>query len=125
LATNHIQRRQPNRTELNTPLIRTGLRAFLFGLLLSVLSIGVAVARDFPPLSKVGTLRGFERPFVRIGSKTFQLAPAARIFDQNNRLILPATLPAGARVVYKLEAQTGFLHELWLLLPGETVTILQ
>ena len=83
------------------------------------------MARDFPPLSKTGTLRAFERPFVKIGSTTFQLAPAARIFDQNNRLIQPESLPAGAEVVYKIEAQTGLLHDLWLLLPDETVTILQ
>jgi hypothetical protein len=101
------------------------VRALILSLLLSFFSFNLALARDFPPLSKTGTLRGFDRPFVKIGSKTYQLAPAARIFDQNNRLIQPATLPAGAKIVYKLEVQTGFLHELWLLLPGEIVTILQ
>jgi hypothetical protein len=105
--------------------IRSGAHAFVLSLLFSFVFVDVAIARDFPPLSKIGTLRSFDRPFVTIGSKTYQLAPGARIFDQSNRLILPATLPAGAKVVYKLEAQTGFLHELWLLLPGETVTILQ
>ena len=84
-----------------------------------------AVAREFPPLSKRGTLKLFDRPFVTIGSKTYQLAPGAKIIDQSNRIILPALLPAGAKIVYKLEEQTGLIHELWLLAPGETVTVQQ
>jgi hypothetical protein len=82
-------------------------------------------AREFPRLSKTGRLVSFERPFVKIGSNTFQLAPAARIIDANNRLLLPTSLPIGARIVYKLEDTTGFVHNIWLLAPNEVVNIAQ
>ena len=100
------------------------MRVFLSCLALLLLYVDLAHARDFPPSSKVGRLAGFERPYVRIESNTFQLAPAARTFDANNRLVQPSTLPIGARVVYKLEAATGFVHTIWLLAPNEVVNIL-
>ena len=99
------------------------MRTFVFSAVLSLLLVGHSYSRDFPPLSKRGTLNGFERPFVKIGSLTYRLAPAALIRDQSNSIILPAILPVGAKVVYKLEVQTGLLHELWLLAPSEVVTI--
>jgi hypothetical protein len=105
--------------------LHSGVRLLVSCLLLSLLFAGHASAREFPPLSKRGTLKLFDRPFVTIGPNTFQLAPGARIIDQSNRIILPALLPAGAKIVYKLEEQTGFIRELWLLAPGETVTIQQ
>ena len=105
--------------------LRFGVRTYVLYLLLSLALMSHVQARDFPPLSKPGTLRGFERPLVKIGSKTYRLAPAARIFDQDNRLIQPTTLDTGVKVVYKLEAQTGYVHAIWLLAPDETVTIQQ
>ncbi len=103
--------------------LRSGVRTLVFSVLLSLFLVGHTYSRDFPPISKRGTLNEFERPFVKIGSQTYRLSPGALIRDQSNSIILPAILPAGAKVVYKLEPQTGFLHELWLLAPGEVVTI--
>jgi hypothetical protein len=94
-------------------------------LALLFLHVTSSLARDFPPASKTGRFANFERPFVRIGSKTFRLAPAARIIDTNNRLIQPNNVPVGARVVYKIEDTTGFVHDIWLLAPNEVVNILQ
>ncbi len=101
------------------------MRSVAFSILFSILFLGHAAARDFPPQSKSGTLNAFDRPYVKIGSTTYQLAPGARIRDQSNGIILPATLPIGAKVIYTLEATTGFLFEIWLLAPGEIVTIQQ
>jgi hypothetical protein len=103
----------------------SGVCRFLVCGFLCFLFVAQAYARDFPPQSKAGTLNGFDRPYVKIGATTFQLAPGARIRDQNNGIILPATLPSGAKVIYKLEATTGYLFEMWLLAPGEIVTIQQ
>ena len=107
------------------PRFRYGARAIFVCLALLFLHVTSSFARDFPPSSRIGRFANFERPFVKIGSKTFRLAPAARIIDTNNRLIQPSNLPAGARVVYKLEDTTGFVHDIWLLAPNEAVSILQ
>jgi hypothetical protein len=101
------------------------VRALVGCLVLSILHVSTLQAREFPRLSKTGRLAGFERPFVRIGSNTFRLAPAARIIDADNRLVLPDALPRGARIVYRLEDTTGFVHDIWLLAPREVVNILQ
>jgi hypothetical protein len=102
---------------------RHGARVFIGCLALLYFCVESAQARDFPRSSKVGRLAAFERPFVRIGSNTFQLAPAARTFDANNRLIQPSIVPIGAHIVYKLEAATGFVHVMWMLAPNEVVNI--
>ncbi len=39
-------------------------------------------------------------PLVKIGSRTLRLAPGGVIFDQNNRTIIHAHLPAGAEILY-------------------------
>ena len=105
------------------PRYRYGVRAFVVCLVLPILYVASSQARDFPRSSKTGRLANFERPFVGIGSNTFRLAPAARIIDANNRLVLPTSLPVGARIVYKLEDTTGFVHDIWLLAPNEVVKI--
>lgn len=99
------------------------MRAFIVALALLFVHVTSTQAREFPRLSKIGRLISFERPFVKIGANTFQLAPAAQIIDANNRLLLPTSLPVGARIVYKLEDTTGFVHNIWLLAPNEVVNI--
>ncbi len=105
------------------PRNRFGVRAFIVALVLLFVHVTSTQARDFPRLSKTGRLTSFERPFVKIGSNTFQLAPAAQMIDANTRLLLPTSLPVGARIVYKLEDTTGFGHNIWLLAPNEFVNI--
>jgi cell division protein FtsW (lipid II flippase) len=105
--------------------IRYSARAFVVCFALSLLYAASSQARDFPRSSQTGRITAFERPFVTIGSKAYQLAPAARIIDTGNRLIQPSTLPVGARVVYRIENTTGFVHDVWLLAPNEVATIRQ
>ncbi len=100
------------------------MRALVVCLALAIFHVASSQARDFPRSSKIGRLAGFERPFVKIGSNTLRLAPAARIIDAENRLVQPNALPGGARIVYKLEDTTGFVHDIWLLAPNEVVNIL-
>src|SRR5215813_769888 len=54
------------------------------------------------PAGKLGELAGgtLAFPLVQIGSETLRLSPGALVFDQSNRTIVHANLPAGASVLY-------------------------
>ncbi|MGH8751326.1 MAG: hypothetical protein ACREUV_06445 [Burkholderiales bacterium] len=78
--------------------------------------------RILPPDGVAGELKDSRYPYVIVSGKQFHLAPGARIFDQNNRIILPGYLPNGADVVYKLDG-SGDLINMWLLTPQEIETL--
>jgi len=55
---------------------------------------------------------------VRIGGKTFRLAPGARLFNAQNLMITPNQLPPDVLVRYQLDG-TGQLRALWILTEAE------
>jgi hypothetical protein len=78
--------------------------------------------RILPQNAVLGELTATSYPYVTIGKKQFHLAPGTRIYDQNNRIILPVSMPTSAIVLYKLDAN-GDLIMMWLLTPDEVATI--
>ena len=78
-------------------------------------------ARDFPQDALRGTLTAHAYPNYRIGSATYRLAPGGRIFNEQNLIVMPASLPARkAEIMYRLDYQ-GYLSEVWLLTREEAV----
>ena len=57
-------------------------------------------------------------PMVKIGSRIMRLAPGAVIYDQNNRSIVQAHLPAGAEVLYTRN-QNGDVQRIYILTDQE------
>lgn len=92
----------------------------LIGLL--ALQPWAVAGRILPRNAMLGELTATSYPFVTIGDKQFHLAPGTRIFDQNNRIILPVSMPARAIVLYKIDSN-GDLINMWLLTPDELATI--
>jgi hypothetical protein len=92
-------------------------RVLLIGALLASASFPCA-ARDFPKDAKAGELKGATYPFVRIDNKELRLAPGARVFDQNSRIILPTLLPAAGKILYQME-NSGLVQTIWLLTAEE------
>ncbi len=93
-----------------------GKKLSVLGLLAWLLLFAPAqAARDFPQDAQRGTLTAHAYPNYRIGSATYRLAPGGRIFNQQNLIVMPASLPARkAEIMYRLDYQ-GYLSELWLL----------
>ncbi|MGH8743544.1 MAG: hypothetical protein ACREUY_04620, partial [Burkholderiales bacterium] len=77
--------------------------------------------RILPPNGVKDELQDSKYPYVLIGGSRFHLAPGSRIFDQNNRIILPNYLPLSATVLYQLDGN-GDLINMWLLTPEEAAS---
>ena len=78
----------------------------------------VHAGRFLPPAAKLGELKAADYPYVKIGDDVLKLAPGARIFNTENRTILPNLLPPAATVFYQLDLY-GQVLNLWLATPEE------
>jgi hypothetical protein len=85
-------------------------------------SVSAHAARNFPANAQAGELRGIQHPLVQIGDKVYRLGAGARIYDANNRIVLPVAAPQSGAVVFQLDAQ-GFLSKVWVLTPEEAALI--
>lgn len=74
--------------------------------------------RNFPFDSKLGKLKAFAYPEVKIDGQTLHLGAGSQIRDKNNLIILPTMMNEKGPVRYQLDAM-GNIHRIWLLSPDE------
>jgi len=88
----------------------------VFGLLASLLWLGPAgAAREFPQEARRGTIDSHQYPIYRIDSKTYRMSAGGRIYNEQNLIITPVSLPKRkAEVMYRLDMR-GELAAIWLL----------
>jgi hypothetical protein len=91
--------------------------------LLALIALFVATAasaqlRSIPANTERGEIRHVQGSIVELNGARETLAPGVRIRDQENRLIVPAALPAGALVKFRRDAN-GAVRDVWLLTPEE------
>ena len=99
------------------------MQKILVVLLISIHSLAWAAParaeRSFPAQAKRGELKAYQYPSMKIGDKSYRLSAGSRIFNQQNRIIMPASLQIQtAPVMYTLEP-TGDLSRIWLLTSDE------
>jgi hypothetical protein len=75
-------------------------------------------ARQLPAGARFGEITAFQYPLVAIGRNTFRMAPGARIYNQQNLIIMPVAMPSRAAVLYKLDT-AGEISGIWLLTAEE------
>jgi hypothetical protein len=80
----------------------------------------MAVVREAPKDVVLGKMTVLATPAIDMDGKPDRLSPGSRIHDVRNMLVLPGaingrTLP----VIYRREATTGLVHEVWILTPDE------
>ena len=78
----------------------------------------VHAGRFLPPAAKFGEPQATDYPYVKIGDDVLRFAPGGRIFNTENRTILPNLLPPAATVFYQLDLY-GQVINLWLATPEE------
>ena len=79
--------------------------------------------RDFPQQARRGTITSHQYPHYRIGSTTYRIAPGGRIYNQQNLIIMPVSLPQQkTEVMYRLDIK-GELSAIWLLTREEAALI--
>jgi hypothetical protein len=74
--------------------------------------------RNFPLDSKLGKLKAFAYPEVKIDGHKLHLGAGSQIRDKNNLIILPTMMNEKGPVRYQLDAM-GNVHRIWLLSPDE------
>ncbi len=77
-------------------------------------------SRFLPADGKLGELVGQKHPppLVEIDGKIVLLAPGARVYDQNNRIILHTFFPTQADVLFVLD-MNGDIGRIYILRPEE------
>ena len=93
------------------------MRALLL-LALLVCANASAQLRTIPADAQPAQMRHVGENVVEVNGKPARLSAGAQIRDETNRIILPAALPAGAKVKYQLDADER-VHRVWILTPQE------
>lgn len=88
----------------------------LFGCV--VVSAVATAARDLPRNALYGKLTAFAYPFANIGGKALRMSPGAKIYNEQNLIIMPAAMRQQAKVLYRLD-NAGALSAMWLLTEHE------
>jgi hypothetical protein len=71
-----------------------------------------------PANARYGELKDLRYPQAQIGDKVLRLGPGAKIYNPQNLIIMPATAPSQASVLYRLDIN-GEITEMWLLTAEE------
>ena len=93
-------------------------RRLVLLLVLLVPALVLAQFRSIPADAKRGEIRHIGQMDVEINGKKMRLAPGAQIRDTGNLIVVPAALPADAKVKYLLDAQ-DMVNRVWILSPQE------
>jgi hypothetical protein len=99
------------------------MRTFLLSSLLALSALGfapgAAAERIFPPNAQRGEMKAFAYPHMKIGDKTLRLSAGSRIYNEQNLIIMPASLQKqSAHIIYAVDIN-GQLQAVWLLTAAE------
>ena len=99
------------------------MQRFLFALLATVMATVLAThacaERVFPEKARRGDLNAYQYPAMKIGDRVYRLAAGSRLYNQQNLIIMPASLQIQtAPVMYILDI-SGDLSRIWLLTQDE------
>lgn len=87
-------------------------------LLLSLLIQPALAERFFPDAAKRGEWTSSQYPYVTISGKRYQLAPGVKVYDKDNRIVLPTMYPTRASVAYQQDFG-GTITKIWVLTTDE------
>jgi hypothetical protein len=104
-------------------LTRFACRLTAVALLGCVLALGappgaVSAARNLPKDARFGKLTAFTYPYASIGGKALRMSPGAKIYNEQNLIIMPVAMRQQAKVLYRLD-NAGSLSAIWLLTEHE------
>ena len=94
-------------------------RSAAFALLAGFAVLAFAQLRTIPQDAKRGVMRHVQETIVEIDGTQRRLAAGAQIRSESNRILVPAAVPPGSVVKYRLD-QEGLVRQVWLLTPQET-----
>ena len=93
-------------------------------LLAALCSTAWAVPRNFPANALRGVFTATMYPQVVINGQTRQLAPGAKIYSQQNTILMHTNLTSSAVVVNYTVDNMGFVNRVWILTNEEAAQTL-
>lgn len=78
-----------------------------------------AFDRPFPPVAKRGTMAPAAYPHIVIDGTTRRLSPGARIWNQNNLIVMPASVRGNDLTVNYTEDAQQQIDRVWILSADE------
>ncbi|MFM9970949.1 MAG: hypothetical protein ACKVQK_21350 [Burkholderiales bacterium] len=99
--------------------MKSGLLYLIGSCILCMSMLAFGQVRPIPDDVQRGWLRHIQGNVISIDEKAIQLAPGGNIRNEQNLIIVPASLPgAGALAEYQLDP-SGQVSRAWLLTPQE------
>ena len=103
------------------------MKKFLAAILAAALGLAcvmqVLAERNFPDHARRGNLTAYAYPSMKIGEHTYHLAAGSRIVNQQNLIVMPASLRVQTAPVMYLLDISGDLSRIWLLTDEEAARI--
>lgn len=99
------------------------LVAFLAAALGLACATQALAQRNFPDSARRGNLMAYAYPSMKIGEHTYHLAAGSRIVNQQNLIVMPASLQVQTAPVMYLLDISGDLSRIWLLTDDEAARI--
>ena len=96
-------------------LLITSLLAAVGAAMLAVSSAALAFERPFPPTAKRGVMRPDLFPAIVIDGRPRIMTPAARIWNTDNMIEMPASLPVKSVAVNYTENDAAEIERVWIL----------
>lgn len=99
------------------------MRKFLVQSLIALCAVCCATSalaeRNFPQKAKRGEMKAFQYPYMKIGDKTLHMSAGSRIYNEQNFIIMPASLQKQTAQIMFTTDIGGKLSEIWLLTAAE------
>ena len=95
--------------------------ALALGVAVSLGGAAVIAARSLPSDTTFAAEAEFRYPYVRANKQVLRLAVGVRIYNERNLIIMPATVPEKANVLFKTDIN-GDISRVWILTDDEAQT---
>jgi hypothetical protein len=109
-------------THLRRAVVSTFLRnlgaAGAVGFVLCMWPAIVLADRQLPTDATLAKSATFSYPNLTASGKTLRISVGARIYDQNNRIIMPVAVPAKVNVLFKTD-MNGDVSRVWIITDQE------
>jgi hypothetical protein len=91
------------------------LYVFLASLLAVLCATHACAGRDFPPQARRGDMQAYRYPLMRIADRVYKLSAGSHLYNEQNLIIMPASLSIQTAPVMYLLDTSGDLSRIWLL----------
>jgi len=101
--------------------LRRIVASVVLGVALSLGGTAAVAARALPSDATFAAEAEFRYPYVMVNKQVLRLAVGARIYNERNLIVMPATMPEKANVLFKTDIN-GDISRVWILTDDEAQT---